>query len=296
MAGSGYVNPLRRVGGLIPQRIDQGVDFTGSGPIAALGSGTVINAASSSSGWPGGGWISYRLDSGPDAGRVVYVAEEITPTARAGQRVSAGQTIANLHGFMETGWGSGIGEQPLSQTAGAGGISGANLPPGGTKVGFNFEQLLVSLGVKRAPNFGVAHGGKLPSGLIGTVQPGGNPSSTSGGIVGSVGQGLIDGLLGSLGISSLADFFERAALVIFGLVLLIVGVYKLTDAGTKAKKAGGTIAMVGGTVTGQPELAMGGQAVSQRAKAKEARKREREESENEERLYQDALAHGQVSE
>jgi hypothetical protein len=55
-----YLNPLRNVSGLVPERIDQGVDFSGSGPVYALGDGIVTNAAAYSPGW-GGGWITYQL-------------------------------------------------------------------------------------------------------------------------------------------------------------------------------------------------------------------------------------------
>jgi hypothetical protein len=77
-----YLNPLRGVGGLIPERIDEGVDFFGSGPVYALGD-AVITSATGNSGWPGGGWITYQLTDGPDAGLMVYVAEDVTPTVLA---------------------------------------------------------------------------------------------------------------------------------------------------------------------------------------------------------------------
>ncbi|HEY2304895.1 MAG TPA: hypothetical protein VGI05_03345, partial [Streptosporangiaceae bacterium] len=36
-AASGYLNPLRAVSGLVPERVDQGVDFAGTGPVYAIG-------------------------------------------------------------------------------------------------------------------------------------------------------------------------------------------------------------------------------------------------------------------
>jgi len=66
---------------LVPERIDQGVDFSGSGPVYALGDGIVTNAIAYSPGW-GGGWITYQLSDGPDAGLVAQVRPEaVRPAA-----------------------------------------------------------------------------------------------------------------------------------------------------------------------------------------------------------------------
>lgn len=182
MAGP-YVNPLRHIVGLVAERIDQGVDFSGSGPIVAIGNGTVIET--NGAGWPGGPFMSYRLDDGPLAGQVVYVAENIRPTVHAGQKVRAGQTVAQMFQGgtgIETGWADPTGHSPESQTAAAGSISGANLPGGGanpTAVGKNFDQLLVSLGVRRAPNFSNPVGGRLPANFKGPV--GTQPNAPGGG-------------------------------------------------------------------------------------------------------------------
>ncbi len=39
-----YLNPLREVSGLIPERVDMGVDFAGAGPVYAIGAGVVTEA------------------------------------------------------------------------------------------------------------------------------------------------------------------------------------------------------------------------------------------------------------
>lgn len=168
MAISGYVNPLSGIANLVEERIDQGVDFSGSGPIKAIGDAKIL--VTSEAGWPGGGYMAYQLTSGPASGKVVYVAEDITPTVSVGQNVTAGQTIANMFqggSGIETGWATPDGLSPVSQTAAAGSISGSNLPGGGsnpTAIGLNFDQLLQALGVKAAPNAGGTVGGTLPSG------------------------------------------------------------------------------------------------------------------------------------
>src|SRR5579871_2705009 len=97
---STYVNPLRAVRGLQASRIDMGVDYSGSGPILALGRAKVVLASDRLAGpescWgktcvpPPGDMIVYRLLAGPFAGQYVYVVEHITIHVRTGQTVAAG--------------------------------------------------------------------------------------------------------------------------------------------------------------------------------------------------------------
>ena len=162
-AGPVYLNPLRGVSGLVPERIDEGVDFGGSGPIYALGDAVITNA-SQSSGWPGGGWITYQLTDGPAAGLVVYVAEDVTPAVMVGQHVSSSTVIANMFAGadgIETGWAMLDSASSESEMGEAGGISGAGPFP--TAIGMNFEYLLRALGVPAASNFGAATPGLVPS-------------------------------------------------------------------------------------------------------------------------------------
>ena len=160
----GYRNPLRGVSGLVPERIDEGVDFSGSGPVYALGDAVITNATGNSAGWPGGGWITYQLTDGPDAGLMVYVAEDVTPTVQVGQHVLASTVIANMFvggDGIEIGWAQPGGLSAESQLPEAGGISGTGPLP--TKIGVNFEELLQSLGVPAAPNRTQPAYGLLPA-------------------------------------------------------------------------------------------------------------------------------------
>jgi hypothetical protein len=159
-----YLNPLRAVGGLIPERIDMGVDFGGSGPVYALGDAVITNATGTSSGWPGGGWITYRLTGGPDAGLTVYVAEDVTPAVQAGEHVSSSTVIASMYNGgdgIETGWAMPNGASAESELPEAGGISGGGPFP--TMIGVSFEGLLRSLGVPAASNSGQSAFGILPA-------------------------------------------------------------------------------------------------------------------------------------
>jgi hypothetical protein len=162
---SAYQNPLRAVGDLVLERIDQGVDFGGAGPVYALGDGVITNATGDSTGWPGGGWITYQLTDGPDAGLVVYVAEDVKPTVQVGQKVTSSTVIANMFNGgdgIETGWATSDGSTAESQMAAAGGISGGGPFP--TMVGLSFEAVLESVGVPAAPNASEAGNGLLPAG------------------------------------------------------------------------------------------------------------------------------------
>ena len=160
-----YLNPLRSITGLIPQRIDMGADFTGSGPVYPIGNAVVTSATSSSAGWPGGGWITYQLTNGPAAGLMVYVAEDVTPTVQVGEHVTPATVIADMYyggDGIETGWAMPDASSAESQLAVAGGISGGGPFP--TMVGVDFDRLLVVLGVPAAPNLGQYAYGALPSG------------------------------------------------------------------------------------------------------------------------------------
>jgi hypothetical protein len=164
-SGSPYSNPLRAVTDLIPERVDMGVDFGGSGPVYPIGDAVITNATGDSSGWPGGGWITYRLTDGPDAGLVVYVAEDVQPAVAVGESVTPSTVIANMYNGadgIETGWAMPDGASSESEMPEAGGIGGGGPFP--TMVGLSFENLLRSLGVPASSDAGSSGYGVLPPG------------------------------------------------------------------------------------------------------------------------------------
>jgi len=141
-SAGGYADPLRAINGLSPERIDQGVDYSGYGPIFAIGDGVVLSTTNS--GWPGGTFISYRLTDGPAGGLVVYAGEDIYPLVSVGQSVTPGTELGTMYegpDGIETGWSdpSGDGE---TMARDEGQFSGAN----STAYGANFSELLASLG------------------------------------------------------------------------------------------------------------------------------------------------------
>ena len=178
-ASRAYVNPLREVANLKASRIDMGVDYSGSGPILALGKAKVVLATDRLAGpescWgktcvpPPGDMIVYRLLDGRFAGKYVYVVENITVKVKAGQTVSAGQRIAILHDAspnLEIGWASGHGPQTL---AAAGRHQCACTDPGGWSSieGRNFNALLMWLGAPSGYVTSAPAGQHMPRGWPG---------------------------------------------------------------------------------------------------------------------------------
>jgi len=163
-SGHPYLNPLRDISGLVPERVDMGVDFAGAGPVYAIGAGVVTEAKFGNSGWPGGGWITYQLTDGPAVGEVVYVAEDVTPAVQVGQKVTPDTVVGHMFNGgdgIETGWAMLDSASSESELPEAGGIGGPGPFP--TGIGMNFEYLIRALGVPAANNFGEPTSGIVPS-------------------------------------------------------------------------------------------------------------------------------------
>lgn len=140
---TGYVDPL---GGdrYITGRTDMGVDFclVPGEPIRALGDGIVVGI------WPdwfrNQPYLWYQLLDGPDAGRYVYVAEQIRALARIGTQVSTGQPLAYYKKSgtcLETGWSAANGSTLAHVTTG---YTEGQVTPSGV----SFAHFLSSLGVQ----------------------------------------------------------------------------------------------------------------------------------------------------
>jgi len=170
-----YVNPLHEVTNLQASRIDMGVDYSGSGPILALGRARILLASDRLAGpescWgktcvpPPGDWVMYRLLDGPFAGKYVYIVENITITVHTGQTVAAGQPIAILHDAspnLEIGWAAGRATYTL---AAARGHQCACADPGGSSSieGRNFNALLTWLGAPSGYITSIPAGQRMPA-------------------------------------------------------------------------------------------------------------------------------------
>jgi len=154
-----YTDPLANIRDLTPERVDQGVDYSGYGPITAVGDAEVMST--SNSGWPGGTFICYKLLDGPAAGLVMYAAEDIEPLVSVGQQISAGQTIGNMYegpDGIETGWADPSCDS-VTMARDYGQFSGAN----STAFGANYSQLLQYVGAPPGVMQNEPATGSLPS-------------------------------------------------------------------------------------------------------------------------------------
>jgi hypothetical protein len=149
VAPAGYVNPL--AGATVkPERIDQGVDYAGSGVLVAIGAARITYLATSNTGWPGT-FLEYQLLDGADAGCYVFYAEGVTPVdgLHVGQTVKAGDTIATIipkySTGIEIGWGAGIETKAYAKVAGQWSPSD-DQDNVASAAGKNFSALIAALG------------------------------------------------------------------------------------------------------------------------------------------------------
>jgi hypothetical protein len=186
-----YVNPLKSIRNLQMGRTDQGVDATGTGPVLAMGAGTVLSTHNS--GWPGGGFVVIHLDNPIGGHAYYYTAEDITPTVSVGQKVKAGQQIGTAFAGatgLELGWagsGSALGESLYrAQNAGAAYSEGTQTPQGQ-----NFRSVLDALMAGKQPAGGTSSssggtsgssaGDQGASGVQTTAATSANPAAAGGG-------------------------------------------------------------------------------------------------------------------
>jgi len=142
-------------------RTDQGVDYIPKRetPVRAICDG-IITQNDQHTGWGGepGGWIGYKLTSGPFVGKCIYVAEQIKGTLPVGTHFKAGQVIGTAHPkpvYTEWGWTkSPPRHQPSTPYNGA--ADGTPMPGGKA-----FARFLRHLGAKtlQAPGAGPEYAG-----------------------------------------------------------------------------------------------------------------------------------------
>jgi hypothetical protein len=93
--------------GLTQGRTDQGVDWSGSGPVYAVGAGRITRMDPHNAGWLGS-FTVLKLDNPPSHDRrFVFYAEGIRPIVHVGQHVRTGQKIGQATGGsvgIEIGW------------------------------------------------------------------------------------------------------------------------------------------------------------------------------------------------
>lgn len=156
-----YNNPLRQISHLSAQRMDQGVDYFGSGYIYPIGEGKVDFVCiappppqTNPCGWPGTGtFIAYHMTKGPAASSSyhVFIAECVTAKSGlvAGADIDPNHYIATLSNSgscasigMETGWADPtLWGRTMAKRYGQGDDYTKT-----TYFGENFNRLMISLG------------------------------------------------------------------------------------------------------------------------------------------------------
>lgn len=147
VTSAGYVNPLQYVSRW--ERTDQGVDATMPVGAPILAPGSVKILAIEPNWYAGQPLVYYELLDGADAGKVQYVAEEITQIAQPGSILKQGQVIAR---FASSGTGIEFGWSTLSGVTLAratGGYEEGQITPAGRSI----RAWLNSLGAKAGPDF-----------------------------------------------------------------------------------------------------------------------------------------------
>lgn len=156
-----YVTPFASLHGSGPFKfagVDEGTDWSGAGPIYAIGDALITNATpqDGGTGWPGHGYpalqgtgalICYQLLGGSRQGSYIYLAENVdpVPNLRVGQRVRAGTHIATARGqfpYIETGWAANGHGMTLARAHG----DKPTKSPHPTPDGQNFYDFLKSIG------------------------------------------------------------------------------------------------------------------------------------------------------
>ena len=144
-----YVNPLARAK-VTPERIDQGVDYAGTGQLLAIARANI--SAVIPNGWaPFGNYIEYKItEPGELEGAYVYYAEGVTPRVRYGQHVEAGDVIADLipgwHSGIEIGFAAGDGHAHTYFDYHDGPYSAYDGQNAATRPGIAFSNLIERLG------------------------------------------------------------------------------------------------------------------------------------------------------
>lgn len=231
-----FSNPIGK--GLSPERIDMGVDYGGSGPLYAIGNGTIVNLYNS--GWPGGTFLTLHLDSG----QYMYYAEDVQPLVSIGQKVTAGQHIANATGGstgIEVGWAAPPGTG-TTMAASLGQQSGHG-DPGSVTTAFGklMSDVIASLGGPAGrvqpitsgtipSNYGISASGLTTASQITTTGLPGNPFSWPGDVLGFFkdAKTFVDAFLWIVNPAS----WLRIGSFAIAIILVLLGLYALMKVGS----------------------------------------------------------------
>lgn len=233
-AADPYNNPFRDAR-VTPERVDMGVDYSGTGPIYALGPGVITEADTAWSGAVGapypGTFITERITQGSLKGKYIYIAEDIASAVHVGQHVDSNTVLGMFTGGnqLETGFAVGPGS-PGTTLAMARGQSSTSGDPGAspTAYGEAYNQVLQSQGAPK---------GVISSTPVGTLPKNWPTPSSNNNQQPQQAQTTsfslnpiswltnLTGLFASGGKG--ADYAQRFGLIVFGGALVLIGVWLL---------------------------------------------------------------------
>lgn len=155
-----YKNPFRDVAGLWPLRVDGGVDYSGNGPVYALGNGIITNVGTPSRTLTFGSDMAvYQLTDGPAKGKYVFFAEMYfnMPGLHNGMKVNSDTALYRMDGPIEIGWSDGRGSIAWDS-------AGRSIEGERTAYGQNMSDLLESLDCPPGLTLGRSVTMRLPAG------------------------------------------------------------------------------------------------------------------------------------
>lgn len=114
-SGKEFFNPLAHAS-VTAERIDQGVDYAGTGYLVAIADGVCTASVANGSGWENEGYVEYQItQAGFLHGVYVYYAEGIDPVISVGEKLRGGARLCDLrqpmpHG-IEIGFAAGTNQE-----------------------------------------------------------------------------------------------------------------------------------------------------------------------------------------
>ena len=209
---------------------DQGVDFKGTGPIPALGSGVVTDVGKA--GIIEGGqypYVVYRLTDGPYKGHYVYVAENFVPTVKKGTKLKVGQEIGKAVGaypYIEVGFNkTGAGWNPVAPL---------HPNPHSPKPAGNTMWSYIQGVAKLHPGGGGGIVGEITSGVSTAVSDAANPGNLIATITGKAGSAIGSPIAGA--VSSIGKEIMYAGAILGGGLTFILGLVLIAaDIGLSTK-------------------------------------------------------------
>ncbi len=183
--GGSFFNPLEHAS-VTAERIDQGVDYAGTGYLVAIADGEVTLSTADDPGWEHGGYVQYKVTQGGFLeGAYIYYAEGVDPVVTTGEKIRGGARIANcrvpMPTGMELGFAAGSADESYFAYHDGGWTAAVDAANSATRPGIAFSNLVKALG---------GPPGKIEGPIIGKFpeyMPNGEPPADMGAGAGTAG-------------------------------------------------------------------------------------------------------------